>query len=237
MPTQVIIADDGSGEDTRKVVEKYQQLLADKVDFRHVWQIDAGFRSAANHNNALAQAIGDYIVVTDGDVILHPKFIADHLRFAKSNTFVAGTRQMLSKSLTDRILRGEKVGLNMFTKGIAKPYRLFRGFWLTIINEWIMQHKAVPSYFLGCNVAFWKTDILNVNGYNEDFEGWGKEDNEIAVRLINAGKMLRMLYFGAFVFHLYHKENSRELLPKNEEILCKSINNKLTRIDNGIYKN
>lgn len=174
--------------------------------------------------------------MTDGDVILHPKFVADHLRFAKLNTFVTGTRLMLSQKLTDKILYNKNGALNMLTKGILKPYKSFRWYLLAKINEWIMQHKAKADYVLGCNMAFWKTDIVHINGYNEDFVGWGKEDNDIAVRLMNAGKQLRMLYFSAIVFHLYHKENCKNRVSRNEGLLRKTIENKLTKINNGIFK-
>ena len=239
MPAQVIVADDGSGEDTRRVVEDFALLFASKTgaDFCHVWQPDEGFRLASIRNKALTKATGDYIVMTDGDIILHSKFIADHLHFAKYNTFVAGTRVMLTQDYSNRIAQSERLKPSMCAKGVVKSYKALRWRPMATLNERIMQHKALPQYVLGCNMSFWKKDIFNINGYNEDITGWGKEDNDAAVRLINAGIKMRMLYFAAIAFHLYHKENSRKAVSKNEDILRKSIEEKLTRIDNGIYKN
>ncbi len=237
MPSQVIVADDGSGEETRRLVEEFTPIFAGKTDFRHVWHPDEGFRLAAIRNKALAQTTGDYVIITDGDIILHRQFISDHLFFAKPNTFVAGTRVLLTQELSNRITQSKiEVKLSLCSKGVIKPYKAIRSRAMAIINERIMQHKALPRYVLGCNMAFWAKDIFAINGYNSDFSEWGREDNDVAIRLINLGVKMRMLYFAATAFHLYHKENSRMGLSANDVILEKSIAEKLTRISNGIYK-
>ena len=66
-----------------------------------------------------------------------------------------------------------------------------------------------------CNLGFFKKDCLKVNGFNNDFEGWGREDTEFVVRLINSGFKRKTLRFKAIQFHLWHNENSRKSLIKN----------------------
>jgi hypothetical protein len=83
-------------------------------------------------------------------------------------------------------------------------------------------------------MAFWKNDLLNVNGYNEEFSGWGKEDNDIASRLINAGVKLRFLKFGAIAYHLHHKTASMASVEKNQELFYKSKKDRITYINKGI---
>jgi len=78
----------------------------------------------------------------------------------------------------------------------------------------------------GCNMAFWREDLLKVNGYNEEFSGWGREDNEVAVRLMNSGISKRIIKFGGVVFHIYHPEKSRSGLDRNDDILQDAIVNK-----------
>jgi hypothetical protein len=85
-------------------------------------------------------------------------------------------------------------------------------------------------------MAFWKNDLLEVNGYNEDIVGWGKEDNEVAVRLINANKKLLLVKNLCLLYHLYHPEASRQMLDINNALLEKSIIGKVTYINNGIKK-
>lgn len=84
-------------------------------------------------------------------------------------------------------------------------------------------------------MAFWKTDLQKVNGYNEAFVGWGKEDNDIAARLLNARVGLRFLKFGAVVYHLHHPLQQRPALSLNENLLNQSIE-KITYVAQGIDK-
>lgn len=83
-------------------------------------------------------------------------------------------------------------------------------------------------------MAFWKKDVIEVNGFNQDFIGWGREDSEFVLRMLNAGKRRLYLKFSGVGYHLYHPENSRASLTKNDEILENTIKNKLTRCENGI---
>ena len=75
-----------------------------------------------------------------------------------------------------------------------------------------------------------------MNGFNEDFEGWGREDSEFAVRMENQGIKRKHLKFAGFGYHLYHPENSRKQLPQNDAILQETIDKKLKRCNNGISK-
>ena len=85
----------------------------------------------------------------------------------------------------------------------------------------------------GCNnLAFFKSDCLNINGFNNDFEGWGREDSEFALRLINSGINRKSVRFNMIQFHLWHQISSREVLKKNDLILTDAIINK---IDIGIH--
>lgn len=77
-------------------------------------------------------------------------------------------------------------------------------------------------------MAFWQTDLLKVNGYDEAFSGWGKEDNELAARLINAGVAIRFLKFGGIIWHLFHREAPKDNMANNEMMLEKTMANKLT---------
>ena len=85
-------------------------------------------------------------------------------------------------------------------------------------------------------MAFFKQDCVNVNGFNNDFEGWGREDSEFAVRLLNSGINRKNLRFNAIQFHLWHFEITRESLSQNNVILNSSINSKSNWCINGIDK-
>ena len=83
-------------------------------------------------------------------------------------------------------------------------------------------------------MAFWRSDLIKVNGYNEAFTGWGREDNEIGLRLINSGVEKRVIKFSGIVFHIYHPEKTRIGLNVNDEILQQTASNKLTFCNKGL---
>jgi len=70
-----------------------------------------------------------------------------------------------------------------------------------------------------CNMSFFKEDCLKVNGFNGDFIGWGREDSEFVVRLLNSGVHRQNIKFNCIAYHIWHSENTRESLKVNDETL------------------
>jgi hypothetical protein len=86
----------------------------------------------------------------------------------------------------------------------------------------------------GCNQAFWRDDLVRVNGFNEAIEGWGPEDKELAARLRNAGVRRQTLLFGGIACHLHHPPASRAALPANLALLQNSVAHRLQRCERGL---
>jgi hypothetical protein len=235
MPDEIIIADDGSGKETKELVDTYR--LKFKVPLLHIWQPDDGYQLAKIRNKAFAAASKDYIIQIDGDLILHRYFIYDHLRVCNDGTFVTGTRALLDEEISKQLLDS---GDHRFSKkNLAKVEKVHNALRIKAFSlvAYHFQGSEKSMYkVLGCNMAFWKKDLLKVNGYNEEFVGWGKEDNDIAIRLTNSGVKQKFLKFGAIVYHLYHKETARDLKEINEKLFKKSIANKKSYIEKGIDK-
>ena len=106
LPDEIIVGDDGSRSDTRKLIERMQQLSP--VPLIHVWHEDKGFRLAMMRNKAVAKASGQYIIQIDGDVMLHPLFVADHIRLSRPGYYLKGGRCNIERQLTDKICREAK---------------------------------------------------------------------------------------------------------------------------------
>jgi len=223
LPDEVIIADDGSKDNTRQLVEKFQADFP--VPIKHVWQPDEGFQLAKIRNKGIAASSGDYIIQIDGDLILHPMFVADHIAFSKKGSFASGSRVMVDLDYSQRLLRSEKPIVNIFDKDVRNKTNGIR---LRFMSNYLAERYRINDmlYMRGCNMAFWREDLLKVNGYNEEFSGWGREDNEVAVRLMNSGISKRIIKFGGVVFHIYHPEKSRSGLDRNDDILQDAIVNK-----------
>jgi len=233
LPYEILIADDGSKQPTLEVVKKYQSIS--KATIKHIWHEDNGFELAKIRNKAIAQASGDYIVQIDGDLILHPYFIQDHNDFAKKNSFVRASRIYISNELSKEKLTTLDTAINPFAKGITNFFSSFRIPFLWKKFETNYKNSGEERWEIhGCNMAFWREDAIEVNGYNEDFKGWGPEDKEFVARLLNAGKQKRFLKLGGLVFHIDHPINKKENLRKNQEIFEETKRNHIKFCKNGI---
>ena len=207
-PTEVIVGDDGSSEETRQVVERYQKKFP--VPLKYIWQEDKGFRLAKIRNKCVAEAKGEYIIQIDGDIFLHPDFIADHLKQARKGAFLKGGRVQLDPELTERIC-DERCSrtITIFSSGIeAKRANAFHS---NILGSWLApRYRKNRDNVLGCNMSFFRSDFIAVNGYDEAFKGWGGEDLDISFRFRNLGLEKRYLKFCGLAYHLWHNEASMD---------------------------
>jgi len=220
LPDEVIIADDGSTEETFEIIEAMRATFP--VRLVHIWQKDEGFQLSKIRNKAIAISSFSYIIQIDGDLILHKHFIKDHLELSKPGAFVAGSRVLMSQLLSEKLLRLQKISIDLFEPGVSNICNRFNVSWL---SRYLADRYKPQNIFAlrGCNMAFWREDLVRVNGYNECFQGWGREDNEIAVRLLNAGIKKRAIKFGGIVFHIHHAEADRADCLENEEHLIAAL--------------
>lgn len=235
LPGEVIVADDGSNEQTRELIDEMRKDFP--VKLVHIWQPDEGFQLAKIRNRAFAAAKHSYIIQADGDLILHRHFIKDHLSLAKQSSFITGSRTLLKEEATTSILQGDTTNNRSYImKG--KGSNFFNGLRIGFLRRFLARRYKMEGknkyYVKGCNMSFWRKDIIAVNGYNEAFTGWGKEDSELAIRLINAGIKKQFIKTGGICYHLYHKEASRELELKNTEMMNNAIKNKIIWAAKGI---
>ena len=235
LPSEIIIADDGSGIETSNLIKKYQSKHPSLI--KHVWHEDNGFRLAAIRNKAMITASTDYIIQIDGDIMLHPSFIKDHIDIAQRGFYVAGSRAMLTEDITKKIIDSGKATMpTLTTKGVGNRLNSIRLAPLMKLISMPSISSMSSKTIKGCHMAFWKSDFLKVNGYNEDFVGWGSEDVELELRFKNLGLRRKNLKFGAIQYHLYHPENDRERTIINEQLVEKTRRKKLISCDNGASK-
>jgi glycosyltransferase involved in cell wall biosynthesis len=218
-PEEMIVADDGSGAETRGLVERFRSEVPFPVV--HAWQAHEGFRVCRARNLAIARARGDYIVQIDGDMVLHPQFIADHRAAARAACFVQGTRILLDEVRTNELLAQGLRPLRPWSPGLGGLRRLYACY-LPSLSPGL---RTVANAFIAiksCNQAFWRSDLLRVNGYNEAMTGWGCGDKELAARLTQAGVRRKTLLFAGIAYHLHHAPASRENLEFNRQILART---------------
>ena len=197
----------------------------------HSWQKNRGFRLARSRNRAIARATGDYLILVDGDVVLEKHFIEDHLAFCRPGFFIQGTRVLLSSDLSARVLERKKMVQAFCTKGVKNRKNCLRS---TLLARLFSLTSRSLVGVKTCNFAFYKKDAIAVNGFNEEFVGWGREDSEFTVRLLNSGIKRQNMKFKGLVYHLYHPMNDRTRLQHNDDILQETIARKLTWCNKGI---
>lgn len=198
LPHEVVIGDDGSGPETRALIDRYRPQFP--CPLKHAWIEDRGFRLSVSRNAAVRLAGGDYIVMIDGDIVLGRHFVADHRRMAGRGCFVTGSRGYLSPAATRRMLRSKDVRVGFFTPGLKRRFVCLHWPWLGRR----IKGKSGLRHVRGCHLAFWRSDFIAVNGFDETFQGWGREDYDFVQRLYHLGLVRRNAKLQAAAFHLWH---------------------------------
>jgi glycosyltransferase involved in cell wall biosynthesis len=235
-PNEVLIADDGSDERTSKLIQAFK-LNHPNLNIIHVWHEDNGFRLAAIRNKSIRMAQSDYIIQIDGDIILDQHFIADHLSLKEKGFFVTGSRLLLGKKITDALLESEKVNFARLRWKGKNFFNTLRIPMFTGLLQNTYKTKGEYLYYVkGCNMAFWKSDLYLVNGYDESFNGWGREDTDISIRLIHAGVKKKFIKFGGVQYHLHHALASRDQLDANDALIEQLKLNQISFCKQGLVK-
>ncbi len=223
LPHEVIIADDGSRNATREMINKFKETFP--CSLHHVWHEDDGYQGSKIRNKAVMLCTGNYLVFIDGDCILRQDFISRHKHLATPGFFVAGNRILLTQQFTESILRQSKSintwrAFSFSTAQVNRRWSLLQ-FPLGVFrklrfNRW----QGVKT----CNMSLWKSDFYLIDGFDEQFQGWGYEDSDLTVRLIRQGVKRLSGRFAVTVLHLWHPTSKGESKQGNWQKLRETIN-------------
>jgi GT2 family glycosyltransferase len=232
LPDEVIVTDDGSDARTRDAIVRAARGYPTRI--AHVWQEDSGFRAARARNRGIAAARGDFVIFIDGDIVAHRDFVADHAAFAARDEYLQGGRLDASEAETARILGGGAPRFSPLMPGRFPPHRAIRWPWLARIKA---RSKSGGRIF-SCNMSAWRDDLLRVNGFDERFEGYGGEDQELAKRMRHAGIRRRQIKFAALAIHLHHAsrapDDPNDMSLPNNRILAETMRTRATRCALGV---
>jgi glycosyltransferase involved in cell wall biosynthesis len=229
---EIIIADDGSTESTKQVIETFK--ASQSISITHLWQEDHGFRKTKILNQAIAAAHGSYLVFLDGDCIAQPDFVARHRALAQKGYLVTGSRILLNENLTHQLLSWPNWSFTDFLQNLLSK-RLSGGinkYWPLKIklgnSSWRDYKKFVWRRIKGCNMACWKSDAEAINGFDETMTGWGHEDADFVFRLQHHGIHRKSGSWSTEVLHLFHPIHDQSNAAENarrvrEKIMAKSL--------------
>lgn len=232
LPSEVVIADDGSTDETKDLIVRYRNKFI--IPLIHSWIPDEGFRLAKSRNTAITKSHGDYLIMIDSDIIMSPHFVKDHLLLRERGEFINGNRTRLNDIATIRCLKSKNPHFSIFTPGLVHPLTLIRS---PFLHYWTESHLGT-SHVGGYNLSFWKDDVLKINGFEELATAWGYEDIDFALRLCNNGIRCKNIKHLANCVHLDHGEYSCKALGRhiNAHFEEDAITNNKKRAIDGIDK-
>jgi glycosyltransferase involved in cell wall biosynthesis len=236
---EIFLCDDGSGPATRAVVKASMKTLG--VPLTHLWQENHGFRKCRILNDAIRRSRGELLVFLDGDCVPHRDFVGDHWKTREAGTFGAGRRVEVSKRIGDRLTIGDiRSGLLdrpsirlLFDHIFGETENWNRTIrWGT--KPWVRALLRLEEVadLKGCNFSAYREDLFAINGFDEAYEGYGREDTDVEIRMLHYGLRRRSLKGIALQFHIWH--DRREFTPANEALLEAARNSRRIRCERGI---
>ncbi|MCO5141810.1 MAG: glycosyltransferase [Oligoflexia bacterium] len=241
---EIMLADDGSDERTKKVVEDFR--ARSHLHLQHFWQENKGFRKSKILNEAIQAAKGETLIFLDGDCIPHKEYVAQHIRLCTPSVYVAGRRIDLSEEMTKELtvekirsgfLNGSFAGLfhlflDSFKKKGSRPFH----------RSYLVKNSVLRKIFgldvvvdmKGCNFSVKRSHMLAINGFDRSYEGYGREDTDVELRLQNLGLKICSGKNLCLQFHLWHSQ--RAFTPQNENLLEDVKRSKRVKALSGILE-
>lgn len=222
---EVVVADDGSGEETADVV---REARTGGLAVRHVWHEDRGFRKTEALNRAILASRGTYLIFSDGDCVPRSDLVAVHLRLAERGRFLSGGYLKLPEETTREVDQDAVASGRVFDPGWlrARGYRPGRRRLRLVRSELVAAalDALTPTRptWNGHASSTWREHIVAVNGFDLEM-GYGGEDRALGLRLENLGVRGRQVRHRAVCVHLHHERPylDGEVLRANRERLSR----------------
>lgn len=239
---EIIVADDGSDQETAKVVNDIKFQFP-KLDIFHIWQEKNGFRLARIRNLAVKKASGDYLIFLDGDCLTPPNFIRRHRSLAEEGWAVYGQRVLANQMYSKHLEANPNIATTVSFWDVSNFLLQFIHQRINrispILSMWGKDwRKRKPYYWQsirGCNWAMWHKDYIAIYGSDESFEGWGSEDKDVAVRLINNKIKMKDGRNASFVLHLWHPYATRDNYEYNLNIVKQRSRSNIIKPNKSIF--
>jgi len=238
---ELIIADDGSGNETRALIEHYRKIAF--PDIKHVWHSDKGFQKSRILNEALLVATSEYLIFTDQDCIPRNDFVETHLKLAEEGFLLSGGYFKLPMDISLKITEDDVASQRSFDLSWLREHglgcsfkntKLIRSSAFSVCMNFITPTKTTWN---GMNSSGWRKDMFAVNGYNEEMQ-YGGQDREFGERLFNMGIRSKQIRYSAICLHLDHKRpyKTDETMLKNRAIRKHTRQEMIIRTPSGIMK-
>lgn len=232
---ELVVADDGSNDETADLVSEFQR----RVDFpvRFTAHEHDGFHPARCRNEGVLASNAPYLLFLDGDCVIPRDHVRNHLAQRRPTTVCGGDCFRLTEEQSDRVAGGVdgREELERLVP-LRERWRVTRNHLDAKLN-WLLRNPSKPKLFAG-NIGMWRRDLELVNGFDQKFLHWGGEDDDLRMRLIQAGLTIRSIRDRAHTFHLWHPPDptvpARWVDGRNAQYLQRRF--RLTRCIDGLLK-
>lgn len=236
---EIVIADDGSLIETKKLIDTFKGKFKNPIV--HVWHEDNGFQKTIILNKAILKTNSDYLIFTDGDCIPRKDFIDIHLKYKENGYFLSGGYYKLPMNISEIINENAILSENCFNfnwlkeNGLKASFKSVKLTKIKIIANFMNWITPTKKSWNGHNSSGFKSDIIAVNGFNQDMQ-YGGLDRELGERLFNLGLLSKQIRYSAICLHLDHKRGyaNPETWKINNDIRKFNKKNKITYIKNGL---
>ena len=220
-PDELVVADDGSDATTVAALARF--LPACGFPAKVVRQEKDGYRLAAARNLAIRAATGDYLLFLDCDVAPLPDAVAVHVKNAAPGRLLCGHRALLDETATQALFavvpapRDADWELAWRSADLSEAEAADKFFARhAALRRWHLARPHKPK-LLGCQFSLFRADVERVNGFDENYVGWGYEDDDFARRLYQAGLAPRSVIAEARALHLWHPSLAPQALARHRD--------------------
>lgn len=230
--SELIIADDGSGDETWELIEEFKKTSFPNT--KRVWHPDNGFQKSRILNKALLAAESEYLIFTDQDCIPRPDFVETHVKYARKGYFLSGGYFKLPMSISKQITEDDISSERSFSyswlrqQGLKLNFKCTKLVKFPLFSAFMNLITPARASWNGCNASGWREDFLAIKGFNEQM-GYGGQDREFGERLSNKGLKSKQIRYSAICVHLDHGRpyKNEEILRKNKNIRKEVKKNKI----------
>jgi glycosyltransferase involved in cell wall biosynthesis len=234
---EIVIADDGSRDDTRELINSFKDVLP----IKHVWHEDNGFQKSMILNKAIVASTSEYLIFTDQDCIPRKDFIAVHKKYAEKGYFLSGGYFKLPMHISKMIGKDDVYSNKVFSlkwlrsKGLKLTFKCTKLLGNSAFAKFMNFVTPTNASWNGMNSSGWREDIVAVNGFNMEMH-YGGQDREFGERMWNKGLKSKQIRYSAICLHLDHKRpyKTKESINANIQIRKNTRKMKIIETPSGI---
>ncbi len=233
---EVVVTDDGSTDNTPQLVEAFRRQVDFPVKF--TTHPHRSFQVARCRNEGAAATSAPYLLFLDGDCVLPPHHVRTHLEQREPNAVLVGDVCRLEPEASERVTE-ETIRSGEFSQVFSpREHRRLR------LLDWkyrfyrFIRHPNKPRSLRSGDFGIWRIDFERINGFDENFCGWGGEDDDLGLRLRRAKVRSKSFLRWTYSYHLWHpieaSKPDQPSLAANAQYMRRK--GRLVRCRNGLVK-